>query len=110
MTIVVPGLERVIVVFPATLDSDVVTVGDVLVAVYSAVQELAAGRHIESASKRGIEGRRDWPTSRQADFKSNTDTTMVIEELGKDHWWMGLYPYHGERDVWVLRTGRVDRR
>jgi hypothetical protein len=33
MPIVVPGLERVIVVFPATLDSAVVTVGDVLVAV-----------------------------------------------------------------------------
>ena len=39
MAIVVPGLKMVIVVFPATLDSAVVIVGDVPVAVYRAVQE-----------------------------------------------------------------------
>ena len=39
MAIVVPGLNMVIVVFPATLDSAVVTVGDVPVALYRAVQE-----------------------------------------------------------------------
>jgi hypothetical protein len=52
MTIVVSGLGRVIVVFPATLDSGVVTVGDVLVA----VQESGTARHEDRGVKCGIEG------------------------------------------------------
>ena len=107
MTIVMSGLARVIVVFPAKLDSGVVTVGDVLVAVYRAVKESAIARHKERG---GIEGRRDWPASRQAELTANTNTTMVIEELGEDHWWAGLHPCHMERDLWVLRTRRVDYR
>ena len=46
MAIIVPGLERVVVVFPATLDSDV------LVAVYHAVQEWAFEHHREFGTKR----------------------------------------------------------
>jgi len=34
MTIVVPGVERVVVVFPATLNSEVVRVGDLIVSGY----------------------------------------------------------------------------
>jgi len=41
MTIRVPGLERLGVGFPATLDSAVVTVDDVLIAVHRAVQAMA---------------------------------------------------------------------
>jgi hypothetical protein len=108
MTIVVPGLERVVVVFPATLDSDVVTVGDVLVAVYHAVQESAIERHGEFGVKRGVEGR-SFPASGPADLTANTYTSS-IKEFGKDHWWEGLYPYQNERDIWVLRTRRIDHR
>ena len=82
MPIVVPGLDRVVVVFPATLDSAVVTVGDVLVAVYRAVQESAFERHGEFGTK----------------------------QLDEDHWWAGLYPCHNERDIWILRTRRIDHR
>jgi len=110
MAIVVPGLGRVVVVFPATLDSGVVTVGDVLVAVYRAVQESAIARHEERGAKGVVEGRRGWPASRQAELTANTNTTMVIEELGEDYWWAGLHPCPRERDVWVLRTRRVDYR
>jgi len=38
MVIVVPGLERVVVILPATLDSGVVKVSDMLVGVNCAVQ------------------------------------------------------------------------
>jgi hypothetical protein len=66
MVIVVPGLERVVVVFPTTLDSEVVTVGDVLVAVYHAVQESAIEYHGEFGVKRAIEGRRTFVAWGQA--------------------------------------------
>ena len=103
MTIVVPGLERVIVAFPATLDSDVVIVCDVLVAVYRAMQESAFEHRGGFGAKRGIEGRRNLLASAQADLMANT-YTPAIEELGEDHWWAGLDPHQNERDVWVLRT------
>ena len=54
MKIVVPGLEGVVVVFPTTLDSAVVTVGDVIVAVHRAVQQSAFKHHREFGSKRRI--------------------------------------------------------
>jgi len=109
MAIVVPGLERVVVVFPATLDSAVVTVGDVLVAVYRAVQESAIEHHGESGVKSAIEGRKSFSASGQADLTANV-YTPVIEELCEDHWWAGLYPCHNERDIWILRTRRIDHR
>jgi hypothetical protein len=65
--IVVPGLERVVVIFPATLDGAVVTVSDVLVAVYRAAQESALEHHGNFSAKRTIEGRRNFPASGQAD-------------------------------------------
>jgi len=109
IAIVVPGLERVVVVFPATLDSDVVTVGDVFVAVYRALQESAFNYYGEFGGRRGVEVRRNLPLSYQADVKANT-YTPAIEELGEDHWWAGLYPSQNEGDVWVLRTRRMDHR
>ena len=109
MTIVVPGLGRVIVVFPATSDSGVVTVGDVLVAVYRTVQESSIEHHGELASKHSVEGR-DLPASHQADLRENIKIIDTIEELGEDHLWAGLYPCRMENDVWVLRTRRVDHR
>lgn len=110
MTIVVPGLGRVIVVFPATLDSSVVTVGDVLVAVYRTVQESGTAHHEDRGVKYGVEGWGDWPASRQAELSVNANTAMVIEEFGEYHWWAGLHPCPRERDVWVLSTRRVDYR
>ena len=92
MAIIVPGLERVVVVFLATLDSEVVTVDDVLVAVYHAVQESAIEHHGEFGAKRAIQGRRTFVAWGQADLKDNT-YIPVVEELGADHWWAGLYPY-----------------
>jgi hypothetical protein len=109
MTIVVPGLERVVVAFPDTLDSDVVTVGGVLVAVYRAVQESAFEYNGDFGIKRGVEGGRNFPAWGQADLTANA-YTPAIEELGEDHWWAGLYPCQNERDVWVLHTRRIDQR
>ena len=109
MTIFVPGLERVVVAFPATLDSDVVTVGDVLVALYRAMQESAIEHHGRFGVKRSVEGRRNFRASGQADLTENT-YTPAIEELGEDHWWAGLYPCPSERDIWILRTRRIDHR
>jgi len=109
IAIVVPGVERVVVVFPATLDSNVVTVGDVLVAVYRALQESAFNHYGEFGGRRGVEGRRILPLSYQADVKANT-YTPAIEELGEDHWWAGLYPAQNERDLWVLHTRRIGHR
>jgi hypothetical protein len=77
-------LERVVVVFPATLESAVVTVGDVLVSVYHAVQRSAIEYHGEFCAKRAIEGRRKFPASGQADLTANVHTPAV-EELLEDH-------------------------
>jgi len=109
MAIVVPGLERIVVVFPATLDSAVVTVGDVLVAVYRAVQESSIEQHGEFGVKNGIEGRKSFSAPGRADLTANV-YTPVIEELCEDHLWAGLYPCHNERDIWILRTRRIDHR
>jgi len=52
VTIVVPGVEGVVVVFPATLDSAVVTIGGMLVAVYRTAQERFDGHHSEYGESR----------------------------------------------------------
>jgi len=57
MTIVIPSLGRVIVVFPAMPDSGIVTVGNGLVAVYRVVQESSIEHHGELAPKSGVEER-----------------------------------------------------
>ncbi|KIM38664.1 hypothetical protein M413DRAFT_12596 [Hebeloma cylindrosporum] len=84
MTIMVPGLERFVVVFPATSNSDIVTVDDVLIAVHRAVQAAAMELHREFGT---TYGERD-----------------LAECGGEDDWWGGLYPCQNEQDVWVLRT------
>lgn len=48
------GSERVVVVFPATLDTSVVTAGNVLVAVYRGMQESAFEPHREFGAKCAI--------------------------------------------------------
>ena len=82
------------------------TVGDVLVAVYHAVQESAFE---EFGTKRTVEGRKKFPASDKSDLAANT-YAPTFGELGEDHWWAGLYPCHNERDIWVLRTRKVDHR
>jgi len=75
VTIVVPGVEGVVVVFPATLDSAVVTIGGMLVAVYRTAQERFGGHHSEYGESRR------WG---QADLLANTQNPIAIEEfLGK---------------------------
>jgi hypothetical protein len=106
MTIVVPGLEKVV---PATLDNDVVTVGDALVAVYRTVQESAFEHHGEFGAKCAPEGTRNFRASGQADLTAKA-YTPAIEELGENNWWAGLCPCHSERDIWVLRTQRIHHR
>jgi hypothetical protein len=109
MTIVVPSLERVVVIFSTTLDGAVVTVGNVLIAVYRVAQESAFERHGEFGAKHAIEGRRNLPASGQADSTVNA-YTPAFEKLGKDYWWAGVYPCHNDRDIWVLRTRRINYR
>jgi hypothetical protein len=109
MPIIVPGLERAVVVFPTTLDSAVITIGDVLVAVYRAVQESAFEHHGEFGARRAIEGRKNFPASGPVDRTANA-FARTIEELDEDHWWAGLYPCHNERDIWILRTRRINPR
>jgi len=103
MTIRVPGLERVVVVFPATLDSRVVTVGDVLDAVYRAVQT-----SVIEHRERAAQGQNNWPGSGQVDLARWVAEEYVAKAVqkhgGGSHWWAGLYPCQKERDVWILRT------
>jgi len=98
MTIRVPGLERVVVVFPATLDSRVVTVGDVLDAVHHAVQTSAI-EHRERAAQR----QNNWRGSGQGDMARWVAEEYVAKAVqkhgGGSHWWAGLYPCQKERDV-----------
>jgi hypothetical protein len=101
--ILVPGLERVVVM----QDSTVVTVGDVLVTVYRAVQESAFEHHGDFATQRGVRRRRNFPAWGQADLMVNM-YTPAIKELGEDHWWVGLHLCHNERDIWVLGTLKID--
>jgi hypothetical protein len=111
MTIRVPGLERLVVVFPATLESTVVTVDDVLIAVHRAVQAMAMELHTGFGTKYGqrrIPGSSPmiltpWPTYEH--------TTVANQDRSGGHnLWAGLYPCQKERDVWVLRTRRVSNR
>ena len=44
MAIFVPGVKRVVVVFPGTLGSEIVRVGDMIVSVYGIVWELVVER------------------------------------------------------------------
>ena len=84
------GSERVVVVFPATLDTAVVTAGNMPVAVYRGVQESAFETHREFGAKRAIK-RRKFAASGQADLMANA-YAPAIEETGGEHWWAGLYP------------------
>jgi len=83
----VPGLGRAIVAFPATSDSGLVTVGDVLFPVYRVVQESSIEHHGEAAMKCGVKERRDLLASHQVDLKANTKTTDTIKKPGEDHRW-----------------------
>jgi len=58
MMIVVPGVERVVIVFPAMLDGAEVPVGDVLrvVAVHRPVREWASERHDDSGWGKASKG------------------------------------------------------
>ena len=107
MTIVVPGVERAIVVFPATLDSAVVTVGDVLLAVHRAMRGWVVERHDEFGVKRRVEGRRNDRNWGQGERTGNGYSANRMEEFGEDHWWAGLNPCQRDRDVWILRTSRA---
>ena len=54
LTIVVPGVERLVVVFPATLETGVISVGNVVVAEYRVVPEWVIECHGEIDGKRRI--------------------------------------------------------
>jgi hypothetical protein len=112
MTIRVPGLERLVVVFPATLDSAVVTVDDVLIAVHRAVQASAIELHSRGGTKYGQRSILGSSPRILAPSPAYEHTTMANQERGggDHHWWAGLYPCQKERDVWVLRTRRISNR
>jgi len=106
MTISVPGLERVVVVFPAALDGCVVTVGDVLDAVYRAVRVSVIEQNEDI-----VEGQRNTPSLSEIDPPWSAYMAIEIRKhIGEKHRWAGLYPCQTERDVWCLRTRRVGRR
>jgi len=111
MTIRVPGLERLVVVFPATLDSTVVTVDDVLIAVHRAVRASAMELHRGFGTKYG---QRSIPGSSPmilAPWPAYGHSTMANQERdGGGLRWAGLYPCQKERDVWILCTRRVSNR
>ena len=111
MTIRVPGWERPVVVFPTTLDTAVVTVDDVLIAVHRAVQASAMELHGGFGTKYG---QRSIPGSSPmilASCPAYEPSTMVNQDRGGGGYlWAGLYPCQKERDVWVLRTRRVSNR
>jgi len=104
MTIVVPGVERAVVVFPATFDSAVVTVGDVLLAVHCAMRGRVVEQHDEFGVERRVEGRRDDPSRGQGE---RTGNGYNIEEFREDPWWAGLSLCQRDSDVWILRTSRA---
>ena len=111
MTIKVPGLERLVVVFPSTLDSAVVTVDDVLIAVHRAVQASGTELYVGFGTKSGqrtILG--SCPTSLAPRVAYEHTTIATRERGGGDHWWSGLYPCQKERDVWILRTRKISNR
>jgi len=107
MTIVVPGVERAVVVFPATLESAVVTVDDVLFTVHRVNRGSVVGRHDEFGVERGVEGRRHNPSGRRGKITANWYNTNGIEGFGEDHWWAGLSPCQRYRNAWILRTSRT---
>ena len=111
MTIKVPGLERLVVVFPSTLYSAVVTVDDVLIAVHHAVQASGIGPRVGFGTKYGqrtILGSSPMSLAPRVAYEHSTIATR--ERGGGDHWWAGLYPCQKERDVWILRTRRISNR
>ena len=108
MTIKVPGLERLVVVFPATLDNAVVTVDDVLIAMHRAVQASVMELHSEFGTKYGQRSALESSPRILAPWLAYEHVTIANQEWGgRDHLWAGLYPCQEERDVWVLGTRRV---
>jgi len=111
MTIKVPGLERLVVVFPSTLGNAVVTVDDVLIAVHRAAQASGIGAHVGFGTKydqRTILGSSPRNLAPRVAYEHTTIATQ--EHGGGDHWWAGLYPCPKERDVWILRTRKISNR
>jgi len=68
MMIVVPGVERGVIVFPATLDSAVVTVGDVILAVHRVIRGWVVEHHDGFGVECGVEGRRKDPSRGQGEI------------------------------------------
>ena len=86
ITIVVPGVERAAVVFPATLDSTVVMVGDVLLAVHRPMRGWVVERHDEFGVGYCVEGRRNDRNQGQGERTGNGYSANGIEGFGEDHW------------------------
>ena len=72
MTIIVPGVERVVVALPARLDSDVVRVGHMIVCVYRAVWEWIVERHGEFGGRWGEKKR------------SSSGSSYRVIDIGED--------------------------
>ncbi|KDR81191.1 hypothetical protein GALMADRAFT_1358377 [Galerina marginata CBS 339.88] len=91
LTIRIAEVLRPIVVFPATLDDSIVTIDDVLKAVWRSVHLAAHERH------QGVDV---W---RQAQSRNRQDS-VYQNKFCTGWWWAGLYPSPEERDVWILHT------
>ena len=105
MMIVVPGVERGVIVFPATLDSAVVTVGDVILAVHRVIRGWVVEHHDGFDVERGEGGIRVGDEAKYQESSTTGITQMV--EFGKNHSWVGLSPCQWSKDVWILRTNRA---
>lgn len=95
LTIIMTGVSRPIIVFPATMDDSVVTIEDVLMAVHRSAL-VAVHDHPLWTSRCDLRLRHQRPTASpsangEGCFHSNL-------------WWTGLYPSPDERDVWILHT------
>ncbi|KAF8959339.1 hypothetical protein BDZ97DRAFT_1923025 [Flammula alnicola] len=120
MTIRIAVLERPIVVFPARLDDSVVTVMDVLAAVYRAIRAAAMGDYdergeecmLDNTAQLAAHPRRHNAISTSRDHCPNVAhiTVAIRKHFGGVGVWAGLYPSPTERDVWILHTRQGDHR
>ncbi|KAF8955242.1 hypothetical protein BDZ97DRAFT_1858870 [Flammula alnicola] len=114
ITIRAPRLDRPIVVFPATLHTNVVMVENVLDAVYSSIRAQCTadlyrpGNNTALAMRRRTLNEDRYSRSRTPSSVDDPLTKAIRRYLGGYCIWAGLYPSSDERDVWILHTRRED--
>ncbi|KAF8955241.1 hypothetical protein BDZ97DRAFT_1765071 [Flammula alnicola] len=110
ITIRIMEFDKPVVVLPSGLDTNIVTIEDVLNSVYYATNTGAREAHYDGILDDPFQlwSQQQVPVQGQGVRRCRLCGRGSLD-CRQGHWWGGLYASRDERDVWILHIGREDR-